>query len=515
MCPATGAALVGSLADLTITVDNSTDVCARLLQPTLAALPVLDDLRAMLMAPPPVRLPVRDSLFKRFRSNPRLVSAATHLEPESVSHAEDLSTNLSYCLLWEWIPGNEQHTLLGVETLLINPLMCLDNFAPLNARLNLVKQRDTGDSSSGMTSLSTRGQPQRPDLQLRTSDGMRLLFKGEEKNKILADAVNDLRSKMTTEWSSLLYGTLPYLLCYAAAGSSIQLYAIPRGDPTAIVAISDVFDMSQAEHRVAMLCVAVQLLRLLQAVNKCLPEYVLPMDRDLEFNHERADGTVAWRCVVKLESKRMAANKTVDGWSALCEEMGTSLSLMKAAYECPAPFGGIVRAVDGPRVKADKYFVRMKPLGMTGTHAMPKNEHELSAAAHGLLHGLAALHAAGLVHRDVRWVNVARSEECKYFLIDLEACTHDGDVPVRPLRCWGSHTLDGVRFTSASDLNLLGRLLRDAAGRLRAPLSEMGQSFITLLLKREASERPSAMDALSNPWIACMGPACMEAGAHM
>ena len=515
----TNATLTDSLANLTLAVDASTDICARLLQPMLTALPAILDLRGMLSAPLPVRLPVFDWLYTQFIRDALLVPAAAHLEPESLSHAQALSARLSGCLLWDWVPGNEQHTMLAVEALLISPLMSIDKFAPRGAKLSLVKQRDTSDSSSGMTSLSTKGQPQRPDLQLRSSDGMRLLFKGEDKVEDLAKAVKDLCNKMAPVWSPLLYGTLPYLLCYAAAGSKVQLYAMPRDNSHALVAISDVFDMSQIGDRVSLLCVAVQLHRLLQAVNACLPDYVLPMDRDLVHIHKRSDETVAWTRTVTLESATMTAKKTVIGWSALCEEVGTSLEVVKAAYECPAPLGGIVRAVKGPHVTKDTYVVRLKPIGLPGTHAEPQSERELSAAAHGLLHGLAALHAAGLVHRDVRWVNVARTEECRYFLIDLEACARQGSVPACTLSCWHSHTLDGALggpalFTSASDVHLLGHLLADAAKRLRDPLSEAGQSFLERLLHREAGARPSATDALADPWVACVGNACMEAGAR-
>ena len=304
--------------------------------------------------------------------------------------------------------------------------------------------------------------------------------------------------------------------------SRLQLFAVPRGDSQAPLPISRVFDMSLLCDRVPLLCVAFQLHRLLGAVSKNLPNFVLQTDRDLVHDHKRANGTVAWTRTVTLESATLAALKSVRGWAALCEELGTSLEAVTAAYTCPAPLGGVVRAVMGPQLVHDTYTVRLKPLGLTGAPATPKNELELCAAAHGLLHGLAALHAARLVHRDVRWENVARSLDGNYFLIDLEACAEEGSAPTCRLRCWHSHTLEEAtagggpaRYTSASDMHLLGHLLSSIAEQLQPGLSPAGQAFLERLLQRDAGKRPSAAIALQDPWISCVGAACRVAGARV
>ena len=505
----------GSLASLTLEADESTSVCAQLLQPPLETLPELQDLRTVLEAPLPVRLPVANGLAARFSH-----ALARHVEPESESHALELSVHLSACLLWHWVPGSEQHTLLGVEALLINPPMALDEFAPEDVRLRLVKRRDTADSSSGMTSLSQKGKPQRPDLQLLSSDGMRLLLKGEDKAADLVAAVKDLFRK-TAVWSPMVYGTLPYLLCYAAAAHRIQLYAIPRGGSQQPHAISRVFDMSDSRDRVPLLCVAVQLHRLLRAVSTSLPDCLLPMDQDLVHQHQRADGTVPWTRKVILESATLAAIKSIRGWAAFCKDLGASLDIMTTAYTCPAPLGGLVRAAMVPHLDGDVYTVRIVPLGVTGVHAQPESEAELRDAAHGLLHGLAALHAVGIVHRDLRWDNVARSEGFKYFLIDLEACAREGGAPTCRLKCWQSQTLEAApdgteRYTSASDIHLLGILLDSVAHKLHhPPMSCTGRAFLDGLLNDDAAQRPSATAALEHAWIACVGATCLEAGARL
>ena len=149
--------------------------------------------------------------------------------------------------------------------------MQLDLLAPPMAKVSMKKQRDSADNSSGMTAPSTAAKPLRPDLQLRSSDFQRLLFKGEDKFDLLADAKEDLTRKMAATWSPLLYGDLPYLLCYAAAGENFQIFAISRHDTGTGVPISRVYDMTRLDDRVLMLRLAVQLHRLLQLVNQSCP----------------------------------------------------------------------------------------------------------------------------------------------------------------------------------------------------------------------------------------------------
>ena len=489
-----------------------------LLRPKLTALPELQELRQIREAGPPVRLPVAHWLANRFSTEATLMpTAAEFIERESLSKAWTLSGSLSACLQWEWVAGGEQHTLLAVEALLITPLRALDKLAPPDAMLRLTKLRDAADSSTGMTRSSSNGKPLRPDLQLRAGDG-RLIFKGEDKASNLDAAVKDLGDK-TLVWSPLVYGSLPYLLCYAAGGPRLQLYAIPRTAPRAPVPITRIFDMSLEQDRVPLLCCAVQLHRLLQAVSLALPPNPLLMDQELVHQHERADGLLTWKRIVVLETATMTAIKSVRGWESYCADMGVSIEVMQKAYACPRPFGGLVCAVKPPVVHGLKYSVRMKPLGLTGRDAQPRSEDELRMAAHGLLHGLDALHAAGLVHRDVRLDNVARCERGKYFLIDLEACARAGAAPPhdRHLRCWDSHTLEAPPgghapvYTCASDVHLLARLLLDAASTL--VVSDEGRRFLARLSVRDAAARPTAVEALEDGWIGCTGVACVEAGA--
>ena len=63
---------------------------------------------------------------------------------------------------------------------------------------------------------------------------------------------------------------------------------------------------------------------------------------------------------------------------------------------------GLIHAIDGPTLSESKgtYQVVLAPLG---NRRRPTNEGELRRAIQDVLHGVAALHQAGYVHRDIRW----------------------------------------------------------------------------------------------------------------
>ena len=79
-------------------------------------------------------------------------------------------------------PGQEHMTALFIDKFLTELLVDgLDESLPPQRRLGLMVLRDEGDTDSTMTSRSDKGKSLRPDGQLRSLDGQRLLFKWEEK----------------------------------------------------------------------------------------------------------------------------------------------------------------------------------------------------------------------------------------------------------------------------------------------------------------------------------------------
>lgn len=511
--------------------DTSPAVCARLLHAP-AHLPALGELQTFLEGSTVVPLPLPDRWYTRLEVTPECAHVLSCLQRASVDGAESLAEVTGTALSWLWSPGNsEQHTLLAAEALFIHPLAQLDRLAPPGTQLSLKKQRDSSDTSTGMTAPSTSGKPLRPDLQLRSSDGLRLLFKGEDKADCLAEAVADLTRKMPPRWSPLLYGNLPYLLCYAAAGSQFQLFAISSSDTRTAVPVSRVYDMARLDSRVSMLRLAVQTHRVLQLMNALLPTHMLPVDVDAVATTRLPNGASFTR-IITFEGATLTARKRVSGWTVYATAFATDLRTLKAVYTATAHARGLVHAVRGPAVDKDTYAVVLAPLGLRGVDAEPRDEAALCAAAHGVLHGLAALHAAGFVHCDLRWANVAceagaQEQPRAYFLLDLEACRCAG-APVTPdtvLSTWPHGALDAPppgqagqageahpRYTFASDMHCFGRmLLACAAGR--GALSGPARAFMARFQAEGHEALPTAARALQDPWLRCAGPSCCAAGA--
>lgn len=496
--------------------DCSSETVATLLYVDASeSLPELHMLQARLEAPPSRPLPLGDRRLAMLKLDSTASSATSLLSPLSHDGATELASALEASLSWRWTQGGEQHTLLAVEATFVQPLLRLDDLAPTASRLQLLPRRDAGDSTSGLTSSSATGAALRPDLQVLTSDGMRLLFKGEDKAASLTEAVSDLSSKMASEWSPLFYGNLNYLLCYAAAGCHFQLYAVLRSGGSA-VAVSRVYDLARSAERVLVFALAVQVHRLLQQVNRSLPGHTLPMDSPQAHEHRCANGSVCVRTLT-FESSSGCACKRVTNWAAYAADIGTNLAACVRAYKLTAGAPGVVQAASLPTCDArGRYLVRTRPLGLRGSDAVPRCEESLRSAVHGVLHGLAALHAAGICHRDLRWDNVACTLDRAYFLLDLEACAPDGAPTAAVLRCWDDHTLQPgpqgavAVYTAAGDVRGVGLLMRECAERCAA--SPSSRDFMARLLTEAVAARPTAREALKDPWMQCPGSSCIAAG---
>ena len=70
------------------------------------------------------------------------------------------------------------------------------------------------------------------------------------------------------------------------------------------------------------------------------------------------------------------------------------------------------------------------------------------------------LHAAGLVYRDFKMENTVQLQPGSYMVIDLEAVSKAGaDLPAGfGLRSWSHDTLTDERYTTSSDMHMIGCL---------------------------------------------------------
>ena len=83
----------------------------------------------------------------------------------------------------------------------------------------------------------------------------------------------------TAQWSTLYYGQLPYLVTFAAAKTHIQFYVIERSSVAHPKAVGSKIMLDTMAGRVRLLLAAVNLHRILRAVESYLPQELLPVDQ--------------------------------------------------------------------------------------------------------------------------------------------------------------------------------------------------------------------------------------------
>ena len=166
-----------------------------LVQALPAALPKLPELEQALFQPPAAQLPVTLAVKGGLADHDDLAALC---EVDDGSNAT-LCVGLTQAMHTPFPVGEEALTLSGINRFLLDLLVYnLDRLVPES--LGLSVRRDKGDSDTTMTKLSASRKRLRPDGQLRSRDGKRLLFRWEEKGAgaSLDDAVEDLKRESCT-----------------------------------------------------------------------------------------------------------------------------------------------------------------------------------------------------------------------------------------------------------------------------------------------------------------------------
>ncbi|KAG2431876.1 hypothetical protein HXX76_009369 [Chlamydomonas incerta] len=428
--------------------------------------------------------------------------------------------------------GSETMVTVQMALLVDTPLSLAAASLGLEVRLD----RNTTDRS-GATA-----QQLRPDFLCWV--GNVLLFKGEEKanRSDLETAITELKSKMATSWNpALLPGvSMPCMFAYAAAGDAVQFFAITSGGGAVqATAISDLLNIGTPLGRIKVLHHTLNIVQALAAYAPRAPKISMALGGAVKVLGP--DGTV----LSSVEMYSDFVRKIVD----LSQQRGTVMGYPELAnmyrtiggVRCPnlvrLHSGGSSCAGGGGssiRLQADgtTLVLHLEPVGLP-LHRAPASEADLRQAVRHVLTGVAALHAAGFVHRDIRWQNViwlpaaaSASTACSqqqpsaassssssssppagagaYVLIDLEHaapadCALDCRQPPYQLRTWPAADvlldLDTGRYTRQSDLCLVAAALM---ANLPFALSDGGRDLRQQLATRHVL---SAEAALQHAWL--------------
>lgn len=310
-----------------------------------------------------------------------------------------------------------------------------------------------------------------------------LVMKAEHKAELaaLTAALAELASKMRG-WNTLVMRGVPFLPCFAVGGHLIQ-FAVVHGGPNNTVRVETVTDpmpMSTGRDRLRVVAASFNMFRVMTWLRERMPDHVIP----LYVEQPRADGgsvTVFDDHVIK-RCMRVAP---------------------QGLYDALAPGGGIpcaVHVVEHTRPSAEHPLARLK-LQPVALQALPRDEAELRRATAAVLHALAALHARGFVHRDVRWPNVLADGSGGWLLVDFELA----DVAGEPLPA-GAVDADAVApearvprapYNPAADAWQVGRLMRTAGITQLSPAA----SALADALSAPLHARLGVSDALAHAWL--------------
>ena len=100
----------------------------------------------------------------------------------------------------------------------------------------------------------------------------------------------------------------------------------------------------------------------------------------------------------------MVVHKGIVPWKTFSSASGVSFSDLKSVYAATATSQGLVHAMAGsPILSSNKYTVRLYPVGLRYDPLTVTSEEVVKAAAHGILHGLAALHKVNIGHPSLKF----------------------------------------------------------------------------------------------------------------
>lgn len=450
-----------------VVADESDAYARALLAVAPGALATPADVRSFLAQPPPLPVLVDES-------HATLLAEGANCFPMQVRPPErsmaELEALLESAFRWHIVGGSEEVWASLADALVGRVWRTL---SALCGKFAYVDDRNTVDRS-GATQRRLR-----PDYCGWINHV--LVAKAEHKGEVeeLLAALQELASKMRV-WNPLVMRGMPLLPCFAVGGHLIQ-FAVVRSGPAGkacVEPVTDPISMATPRDRLRVVALAFNMFRIITALRAHTPPHVIPLYKE----QPRADGSITvFDDYVIKRCRRVAPTAVYDALAA-------------AAIPCA------VRVVEYAAPSAERPLARLK-LAPVAVQMLPGDEAELRFAVIAVLRALAALHARGFAHRDVRWPNVLADGQGGWLLVDFEL----SDAVGAPLP---AHAIDpdsvapearvpDAPYTAGDDIWQVGRLLRSAD----VQLSPEAAALATALMAPRAA-RLCAARALAHPWLA-------------
>jgi hypothetical protein len=461
-------------------VDRTVLICDDLIQPFDTVPNQVNDIRPLVTTQLLRKFPVS---FGEERQFPQL---AEYIQTNDNERGSNLAKYISYLLTDIFEKQNFDDTSKdmvhwGIDSLIRIPLQI---FRESLGGGVLPIEMDRNSKDQGTTTVNNK----RPDFLCWTNDV--LLFKGEEKGdfKDFQIAEHELVDKFD-KFDPLNFGNIQFMICYAVAGSNLRFYAI-NGSPNAnslnrLVSLSDRLDIKNSRDRVSILCIVVNIARIIRTVCGGISRLIVPIGKRIKL--KKSTITFFDDSVEKLVPLEYLPHMN---------DFDDRVAFLLEVYSCAKGHPGLIQIKEGvdPKIRTQgTYRVVFETRGRT---FQLNSENEAREMAHSVLTGLAWLHENDYVHCDIRLPNIVfvPDEEYKYILIDFENSNSSGFSPSEFLKDWDNRTLNKkYKYTSQSDLYQFGKMLRNH----NIVNSKVGKEFLDSLIDKKIK----SITVLNHRWF--------------
>ncbi|CAG8522299.1 29647_t:CDS:2 [Gigaspora margarita] len=463
--------------DGSLLIDNSNAICNGLLQKFAIIPRKVCELQQLINAPLLRKLPVTSDEEKIYPELDRFV--CTKDDERRSTIAKIISAALCSTIDREF-SGNNSECMLHypLDTMIRIPLKTFNRF--LGSDLPIEIDRD--DTDSGTMTDGTK----RPDFLCWVNN--LLILKGEEEASAnnLYMARNELVEKFSV-LNPVFFDKFQYMICYAAAGSSIGFYAIDgsEGAVQRLIALTNSLDANNHIDRITILRTVINIARIVLTISDDISSTIVPLGKRQKRGHSfitfYADS---------VEKRVLKADLPYS------EDLNSRIQFLESMYQYAKGYPGLVQIEKGPVVTKKFYKIVMKTRGIP---CLLITEDELREMAKCVLTGLARLHGGNFVHRDIKLPNILyipdSCENFKYFLIYFVHGGFNKQKPGELLTGWDENTLTNAGcYTSTSDMYQFGKLLERYNNLMT---TDDGKDFTNRL----KSKCMTAAMALKHKWI--------------
>jgi len=295
---------------------------------------------------------------------------------------------------------------------------------------------------------------ERPNFLVWNSKSI-LVFKGEEKEneQDLNKAKIELVSKCGT-MSDIFFGQIPYVFCFAAAGTIVQLFAIDRNQK--ILPLSEANDIGYIGNRLRILIMALN-------IAWCLRDY----EKMENFAILRLNSRIIRNNGVEIYFGSNFVEKQIVTDNYQLADIEILIQIYEAIKN-----GKISNTIGCKKINEYPFMITLTPICYPfGAYKIDSNE-KLLKALKSVVAALRDLHSCGFVHRDIRWNNILLDCE-NYLLTDFECAGKIGEELPEILRTHSNIPFpdmikkENVAYTTQVDLYLVGKLIEHIQNEIK------------------------------------------------